>query len=61
MTKQELAIKGVMLISSIMLFLFCTTISVWCMNRERNRSAIFWLVISAVCAILMFHFSTYFN
>lgn len=61
MTKQELAIKGVIFVASILIFLFCSSLSVWCMNRERNKSAIFWLMVSGVCALIMLNLSKYFN
>jgi hypothetical protein len=61
MSAQQYKVAGLLFIVALLMFLLCTTIAVWCINREHNRSAIFWMVLSGASAALMYHFSTYLN
>lgn len=60
MTAQELAIKGVCFIAALAIAILCTIMVGMCINRERDKEANFWMVVSVASGLLAIHFSQYF-
>lgn len=60
MTKQQLAIKGVIFASALVLFVIANIRVVYCINRERDRESYFYMGISLALGIIMCHLSKHF-
>lgn len=56
---QKLAIAGVTFCFATLIFIFANMMVVHRINRERDRDAYFWMVISLVSGFLAIHLAKY--
>lgn len=56
---QRIAVAGVLLCITIVLFIIANMMVVYCINRERDKRSYYWMAISFICLLLAIHLAKY--
>jgi nitrogen fixation/metabolism regulation signal transduction histidine kinase len=60
MSREQFAMKGVLLCLAIVVFITANLLVVYCMNRDKDKASYFWMAVGLISGIFAAHLSKHF-
>jgi hypothetical protein len=59
MTKEQFALRGVAFVLFLLLFIISAMMTTYMVNRDKDRSAYFWMAVFLISGLICAHLSKY--
>ena len=56
----DIAIKGLLMCLALLVFIISNLLVVYCINREKDKAAHFWMVVALLSGFVALHLTKYF-